>query len=710
MTDRYILLLLVLIMTTVLHASTRELFVAPAGCDANPGTKAHPFATLERARDAVRALKAEQPQQAGGITVCLRGGHYPCAHSFTLSTEDSGTADAPICYRAYRNETVCLSGGKAVGGWAPVTDPAVLRRLPEHARGHILQTDLPAQGITDLGKLSSRGFGRPIQPAHLQLIFQGHSMELARWPHDGFATISGFPANAGHDDGLGTSMGKLEAGFYFASDRPAHWAHPEDAWVHGYWAYDWANSYEHIAAIDPTTHLITTRPPYGNYGFTTGQRFYFLNILEELDQPGEYYLDGRTGLLYFWPPAPLQGAETVVTVLEHPLISLEGVSHVSLCNLTLECTRGDGIVLTGGTQNLIAGCTLRHLGNRAVVVHGGTRHRVAGCDIYDTGDSGISLSGGDRKTLTPGGHVAENNLIHHIACWSRCYQPGIGVEGVGNRVAHNVIHDCPHNGILLGGNDHLIEFNEIYRTCLETGDVGAFYMGRDYAQQGNVIRYNFFHHTGGVGMGSMAVYLDDCSSGVTITGNIFYRTQRAAFIGGGRDNIVDNNIFVECTPAVAIDGRGVDSNRVWQDMVNITMKQQLEAMNYRLPPYRTRYPHLAELEKYFAAGKGVPPEGNKVTHNISVGGQWLELGWHAEAKSVEVHDNLVDDNPHFVDATVMNFQLRDDSPAYRLGFQRIPVEKIGLYQDAYRRAPQNGRWCNARWRCSSDRWSLTIRW
>lgn len=685
MMHRNILLILVLIMmTTSTQASPLELFIAPTGSDANPGTKARPFASLERARDAVRARKAAQTLPAGGVTVWLREGTYPLAHSFELTTEDSGTADAPICFRAYRNETVRLLGGKAIGGWTPVTDPAVLHRLPEAAREHVLQSDLKAQGITDFGKLTSRGFSRPIHPAHLQLIFQGHTMELARWPHDGFTTITGFPTGAGKDDGLGTSMGNLEAGFFYSGDRPAHWAHPEEAWVHGYWAYDWANSYEQIASIDLAAHLLKTRPPYGNYGFKTGQRFYFLNILEELAQPGEYFMDGKTGMLYFWPPAPLQGAETVVTLLETPLIHLDNVSHVSFCKLTLECSRGDGIVLTDGTENLIAGCTLRHLGNRAVVVNGGTRHRVTGCDISDTGDGGISLDGGDRKTLTPGGQVAENNLIHNIACWSRCYQPGIEVSGVGNRVAHNVIHDCPHTGILLGGNDHLIEFNEIYRTCLETGDVGAFYMGRDYSQQGNVIRYNFFHDTGGVGMGSMAVYLDDCTSGVSITGNIFYRTQRAAFIGGGRDNIVDNNVFIDCTPAVAIDGRGLDNNPVWQKMVNTTMKQLLQEMNYHQPPYSTRYPRLAELDPYFAAGNGVPPEGNVVTHNISIGGQWLEIYWHADPKIIEVHDNLVDQDPHFVDAAAMNFQLQADSPAFKLGFQRIPVEQIGLYKDEYR--------------------------
>ena len=102
-----------------------------------------------------------------------------------------------------------------------------------------------------------------------------------------------------------------------------------------------------------------------------------------------------------------------------------------------------------------------------------------------------------------------------------------------------------------------IEFNEIHHVCLETGDVGAIYTGRDWTLRGNVIRHNFIHHTGGVGMGSMGIYLDDCVSGTQIYGNVFCKVHRAAFIGGGRDYKVENNIFVDCTPAVELDGRGL---------------------------------------------------------------------------------------------------------------------------------------------------------
>ncbi|MEO2046854.1 MAG: hypothetical protein ABGX16_09810 [Pirellulales bacterium] len=90
--------------------------------------------------------------------------------------------------------------------------------------------------------------------------------------------------------------------------------------------------------------------------------------------------------------------------------------------------------------------------------------------------------------------------------------------------------------------------------CLETDDVGAFYMGRDWTARGNHIRYNYFHHLGhgGKGIGVMAIYLDDWASGTTILGNLCVQAGRAVLIGGGRDNLVQNNLFVDCVPSMLI--------------------------------------------------------------------------------------------------------------------------------------------------------------
>ena len=299
----------------------------------------------------------------------------------------------------------------------------------------------------------------------------------------------------------------------------------------------------------------------------------------------------------------------------------------------------------GGSNNRLAGCQLRNIGNWGVRIEGGTGHSVVGCDIFDTGDGGVVLSGGDRQTLTPGGHVVENCHFARQGRWSKCYVPAVLMSGVGLRVSHNLIHDHPHCAMLFGGNEHLIEFNEIHHIALETGDVGAIYTGRDWTFRGNQIRHNFIHHTGGVGMGSMGVYMDDCVSGTEVFGNVFYKVHWAMFIGGGRDHRVENNIFVDCDPAVRMDGRGLDKSPVWFNMVYDYMKKQMAAVPSQL--YRTRYPAIANLDRYYATTDGVPPEDNVVARNICVG-KWLEVGWHANEQWLKLENNFVGDDPGFV--------------------------------------------------------------
>jgi len=635
-----------------------------------------PFATLERARDAIRALKRSGGLPEGGVTVYIRGGIYTLTEMFQLTSEDSGAQDAPIVYRAYRDEEVRLIGGREISGFRPIDDPAVLSRIDGACRDKMLQVDLRAQGITDFGELMPRGFGRPIYPAGLELFFQGRPMTLARWPNRGWVKIVDVPA------------GKGGGKFTYEGDRPKRWLKADDIWVHGYWTWDWADSYEKVESIDTLSHEIATCEPHGVYGYSPGNRYYALNILEELDEPGEWYLDRKTGILYFWPPAPIGEGRAFVSILSDPMVSMRDVSHVILRDLTFEYTRGNAIEITGGEHNLVAGCTIRNIGNTAIVISDGREIGAVGCDICRTGDGGIRLSGGDRLTLTPGGNYAINNHIYDYSRWVRTYRPAVMVGGVGNRVAHNLIHDGPHTAILLHGNEHVIEFNEIHDVCLETSDVGAFYMGRDWTERGNIVRYNYFHHLGNIGgIGSMAIYLDDWASGTTVFGNICYRAGRAVLIGGGRDNTIENNIFIDCEPAVHVDARGLGWAKYYFDGTNTTLVDRLNAVNYREPPYSERYPELLTLYDDDPA----VPKGNLIVRNIAYSGRWLELLDGLDDRIVSIRDNLVGEDPGFVDPERGNFQLRDDSPAYKLGFRRIPVEKIGLYRDEYRRSLPAGR-------------------
>jgi hypothetical protein len=198
-------------------------------------------------------------------------------------------------------------------------------------------------------------------------------------------------------------------------------------------------------------------------------------------------------------------------------------------------------------------------------------------------------------------------------------------------------------------------------------------------------------------MGSMGVYMDDCISGTEIAGNIFYKVQRAAFLGGGRDHQVLNNIFVDCNYAVELDGRGLDGSPIWRGMVNDTMRQRLGAMPVGL--YRERYPEIKSLDEFYGASgtapiqgdafKGVPPGGNVVARNVC-SGKWLKIYWHATAEMIRVENNLTNAEASFVSMPsgspkAVDFELRKDSPAWQMGFEKIPASSIGLYANEFRR-------------------------
>src|ERR1035441_7253766 len=206
-----------------------QLYVSLTGSDTNPGTRARPFATLERARDEVRRLRQDRKLAKGGFTVWLRGGDYLRTNALQLTVADSGTASAPIVWRACKGESVRLLGGRKLSGFEPVTAPAVLARLPETARGHVLQVDLSALGLSGFGPMSSRGFGRPLSPAHCELFFGGRPMTLARWPNEGdWEQIAGVPESGATRDEHGGQIGKLEEGFLFSGDRPRQWKETSD--------------------------------------------------------------------------------------------------------------------------------------------------------------------------------------------------------------------------------------------------------------------------------------------------------------------------------------------------------------------------------------------------------------------------------------------------------------------------------------------------
>jgi hypothetical protein len=671
-----------------------DFTVAVDGNDSHPGTREKPFASLGRARDAIRAARQGGSLAAEPVTVTLRGGTHFLSQPFILGAEDSGTPDHPVVYRAADGERAIINGGRPVDRFRPVTDAAVLAKLDSAARPHIVAASLKDAGIDDLQGVTGAGFC--VSDPGLEFFVDNRPMTLARYPNKGYMHVTGV---VGADDAAVRKGAALSAGGVFLGDdpRPVRWAAEKGVILQGFWMWDWGCMRVPMAGVDADAKGIVVGPiPGGTMKLRHGQWFYAQNILLELDSPGEWYLDRDTGILYCWPPVPLSAGRAVVSVVRDP-VQLDGVSNVSFRGLVLECGRGAGLVIRGGENVRVEACTVRNTGGWGVQVRGGVRHAVVGCDIHETGQGGIILDGGDRRTLVPAGHVAHNNHIHHTARWDPLYQEAIKITGVGNRTTNNLIHHVPHVAIGFTGNDHAIEYNEIHSSVFQANDAGAIYTGvigstgpanESWSMRGHTIRFNYLHDLHGFqGKGSQGVYLDDCFSSAEISGNVFYNITSAdisgtILIGGGRDNLMTNNIFLKCTRAVAIDARGLG----WAKDVGEPATRELIELDHKHPPWSLRYPQLVGILE----DTPLAPKGNVVARNVCWEGKW-EVTQPSAKPFITFENNVTEGDPHFLGHPPADFRLAADSPALDLGFQQIPFDRIGLRIDEHRKSlPADG--------------------
>ena len=510
--------------------------------------------------------------------------------------------------------------------------------------------------------------------------------------------------------------------FLFDDPRPARWNLKEGVWLLGYWTHDWSDEVIRMADYDRQKQVVTLAAPhhYGIKGGTWGaskRRFFAMNLLDELDSPGEWYLDRAGGRLYFYPPGPLGNAPIVLATLQQPLLKLSGARNVKFLGLRFEYGHSSGIVLENAENVEIAGCVVANLASEAISIDG-KANTVRSCDLFNLGRGGISVNGGDRKTLAPAGNLLVNNHIHHYGLFQRTYSAAIHAQGCGQTARNNCIHDAPHNAVLYGGNEHRFELNEVYRVVLETGDAGAFYTGRDWTSQGNVLRHNFIHDLGGGDaqhVNTMGVYLDDCDCGDTIEGNVFLRAGRAVMIGGGRDNPVLNNLVVDCPIGLHIDARGM----TWKQWNNPSdpswcLEEKAKRFNYTQPPWSRKYPRLAAIMNE----EPRQPLNNPVRRNVFVdcGKQVCDFDGNVKKllDKLEIADNLAVNTRGlktvaaapackgfarlsgtveepidlgFKDMKKADFGLRKGARLLQElpSFEPIPVDKIGLFKDEYRR-------------------------
>lgn len=663
------------------HLRAADYYIAPSGDDANPGTSAAPFATLTRARDAIRALKQGGGLPVGGVTVWLRSGSYPLSSTVVFDSRDSGTVDRPVVYSAAPGEEVYISGGRGLDPtwFSPVTSSSPLwSRLDSTARAQIQTVNLAAHGITHFGALKPRGYGI-YSTGPLELFADGKPMTLARWPNASETLARTVTAPSARQ-------------ITYSGTRPSRWTQATDVWLHGFWSVNWADFHVPLAAIDTGARQLTFASEPLHFGTSANRPYYVYNLVEELDEPGEYYVDRANATLYYWPAGPLANSRLQVSMMEGALLVFSDVQHIKLRDLVIEASRGALVDVQASDNFRAERCLFRNAGSYAVQMTG-TNNGVDQCEIVDCGDDGVRIAGGTRATLEAGNNYVTNSRFRRLGRTGWSSKPGVYLlGGSGNRVARNTFEEMPHSAIIFGGNNHVMELNEIQRVCQLTSDAGAIYSGRDWGYRGNIIRHNFIHSLQTkLGTGVNGIYLDDCVSGVQVFGNIFYKIANTAVeCGGGRDNIITNNLIADCGWAHYNDDRGRDQiNNIAGDSWNLGERLRAEGINYQTGAWAAAFPASAAIPTSWAAiqaGLWRNPQGTVFASNAG----WGNTGWALEVNSsgtgvfavyASMANNQPGHAPLFFSSVLLSRGLRPAAVTANInGFQPIPFNSIGPEQ------------------------------
>lgn len=704
-----------------------EFFIAPAGDDSNPGTVDQPFASLTRARNAVRDAKRRTPKPSS-VTVQLRGGTYFLPGMFNILAHDTGMADLPVIWRSYGDERAVLVAARDVGGFAPAPDDpgTLVADLPPPS------LDIDVVPLKQLFHVGPEGWERLTPARHPNVDPANPGSGWAR----AAGTAPGTAAKPG--DEAGTKSLVVEE----ADARP--WKRAADGEVSVFATHDWWNSLVRVNTYEAATRTLRFHEAC-SARIRPGDPYFVQGMREDLDAPGEWYYDKSKGKLFVRPPREVDPAAfRVVAPNARSIITIgPNVQNVRLEGLEFHGCEGTAVFLLNATSCTVASCSVSQAGGyygAGVAIVNGKDNLVAGCDVSFTGGTGIILAGGRLDRRERAGHRAENNVVHHTGVICK-HGAAIGVGGYGSTASHNLVHDCPRSGIIVTGNEHLVEGNRVERTCLETNEAAAISAeGGDFVSgRGNIIRHNLVRDAIGFGRDdkgnwrspaiAWGISLDHGAVAVEVIGNIVMRAGRAGIrLDNARHCRVVNNLLVDAgsDAALAYEGWKSDDSRwvsrlpemklrhaviakaaAWKDAPDLATgpadavlpdgctsagneftRNIVVSRAPAVPVFRMRNLPVAGyrsdsnlLYVVDAAGTPVPPvvsvepswPGGAEPRTADTFAAWQKLAF--DAASI-----LAD--PRIENLTSGDFRLKSDSPAATLGFEPIPIDSIGPKPDS----------------------------
>ena len=737
-----------------------SLYVAPEGNDSGAGTKSEPLATMTGVRDMVRRLNKQGKIPTDGVTVYFRGGTYQVTETVYFTAEDSGTPEASVTYTAYPGETPVFSGGLYLDGkdFSAVADRAALDRLQNDAKKNVVCINLFEHGLTPSDLNYAQAFWKSgdlredfreerrdnnYLPHNMQVFQDDTALYLARYPNK----IEGTFAENEYSTYLGIreiiEMGKPEAAqdgktyalpkFRTYEERIKGWKSYDDIVIFGMMAYEFGSERKIAGKIDSAAMTVELKTQawaellqYNRYGFE--------NVFEELDYPGEHYIDKKTGILYLYPADEMSDANIKISVFdENYMVDLNGASNITFESLTFELTKGSVARIVGGQDCAFSNCTFKNFGGMGVKLgtwvmasrdyweyysekdgfnedyvyehpaeNHGLNHTINGCTFLNTGFAAADIASGHVLERTSGGMRFENNVVWHSGLLGGTYNSGLVLNGVGITVKNNSFFFC--EGQAINGNivDTEISYNEFCDSpCNMSEDTGAIYINYVCINDGVKIRNNYFHDVSnrdarGIGFDYRrrgAGYYDTSMPFRDFSYNVLYRMPSGSAFSILGPSTLNNNIFIDCDDPLTYPEEWL--RYLKEDAMTPAKLLKSEAHThwslyrtglYKNEQWRESYPELYEYYLYMQnEKKNLQELCDTVTDNL-----YVNISETLSGRLTKIPDNppldpkygkiennhYTDSDPGFANYRGYDFQLSDKAAA-RLGIQAIDMSKIG---------------------------------
>ncbi|MEI7423809.1 MAG: right-handed parallel beta-helix repeat-containing protein [Prolixibacteraceae bacterium] len=580
--EKYVIIALFVMLWCSISSEVRSsepvrFYVSVNGNDKNKGSVDKPFATLEAAQNAVREAKKSEVNRP--IEVIIREGIYYLQQTLELKPEDSGTKEAPITWRAAENERVILSGGRSIGGeWKKDSD------------GKTWYVDLPQTKGWIRDVVQPEVYEKqPVGPWHFRQLFINERRAIrARFPNENEQNPFLYAIDGSKD------YVKLRPG-----EVKSDWGNEPDAQINIVPQWRFFNQWNDITGVNVKESTITIGPRERHALMNEGSWFWIEGVKSELDQPGEWYLDTKTGRLFYMPERGQNpNNQKIVAPFLNRIVYLKGdvekgtyVSYVNFKGLEFRHTtftlgqiearvHTDGAVMFENAQNCnIEDCTFENIGGYALWLHlDCINNAFCRNTVLNSGGGGVLLTGArlsymdDSKIYTPGEAASKvapylteitHNTVKHCG-QIRYYGGGVHMDSrpasmtmlPGNHIAHNHFQDLSRNGIFSfrnqGGN--VIEFNEIH-DCMQTTIDGAsiHFASMNRFNAPNYILNNYLYDIWGfeqkpdgkpIRRLGNAVFLDWATSNTTVKNNVVYNAagEEIKNIMGNWNLNIENNL------------------------------------------------------------------------------------------------------------------------------------------------------------------------